>query len=137
LDSGFSRGALLSDDNKVLINAQEGKTRALRQWRITSVKEIEPTIIRRYVKEAISLIESGQEIKANRNAPLEVPTELQNTLRRTKGATAAFRELRPVLQREYADYIASAKRADAKRNRVEKILPMISAGIGLNDKHRR
>jgi len=133
----FHQGALLSDDSKVLINAQEGKARALRQWRMTSVKEIKPTIIKRYVKEAISLIESGQEIKAKRNAPLEVPTELQKTLRRTKGATAAFRELRPGLQREYADYIASAKRADTKRNRIEKILPMISAGIGLNGKYRR
>ncbi|MGB5721798.1 MAG: DUF1801 domain-containing protein [Woeseiaceae bacterium] len=133
----FYQGALLSDDSKVLINAQEGKTRALRQWRMTSIKEIKPTVIKRYVKEAISLIESGQEIRAKRNAPLEVPAELQKALRRTKGATAAFRQLRPGLRREYAEYIASAKRDDTKRNRVEKILPMISAGIGLNDRYRR
>ncbi len=28
----FHQGALLKDDNNVLINAQEGKTKALRQW---------------------------------------------------------------------------------------------------------
>jgi uncharacterized protein YdeI (YjbR/CyaY-like superfamily) len=40
------------------------------------------------------------------------------------------------LQREYADYIASAKRADTRQRRIEKILPMIVAGVGLNDKYR-
>ena len=39
-------------------------------------------------------------------------------------------------QREYADHIASAKRDDMKNKRIEKILPMIAAGIGLNDKYR-
>jgi len=31
----FHQGALLKDDQKVLLNAQEGRTKALRQWRIT------------------------------------------------------------------------------------------------------
>lgn len=56
--------------------------------------------------------------------------------RRSAGATAAFKQLRPGLQREYADYIDSAKRDETKLRRIGKILPMITAGIGLNDKHR-
>ena len=45
----FHQGALLKDDKKVLINAQEGKTRALRQWRMTSSADIKPGVIKRYV----------------------------------------------------------------------------------------
>ena len=30
-----------------------GKTKDLRQWRMTSVKEIKPSVIKRYVKEAV------------------------------------------------------------------------------------
>lgn len=132
----FHQGALLRDDSKVLINAQEGKTRALRQWRMTSASEIRPTIIKRYVKEAIELIDAGKEIKAVRPKTVDVPDELTRALRRHKGATAAFRALTPGRQREYAEHVASAKRDETKLKRIEKILPMITAGIGLHDKYR-
>ncbi len=82
----FHQGALLKDDKNVLINAQEGKTKAMR---------------------------------------------------RHKGATQAFRNLGRGRQREYAEYVATAKRDDTKLDRVAKILPMITAGVGLNDKYRR
>lgn len=133
----FHQGALLKDDENVLINAQEGKTKALRQWRMSSDKDIKPAIIKRYVAEAIALVDLGREIKATRATAIDIPPELQNILRRTKGATAAFRELREGQRREYADYVASAKRDDTKKRRVARVLPMIQAGVGLNDKYRR
>ena len=132
----FHQGALLKDEKKILINAQEGRTRALRQWRMQHAKDIKPAIIKRYVKEAMTLVDQGQEIKADRAAPIEVSDELSKAMRRHKGATASFRNLRRGLQREYADYVASAKRDDTKQNRIAKILPMIFAGVGLNDKYR-
>ena len=39
-------------------------------------------------------------------------------------------------RREYAEYISSAKREETKEKSLEKILPMIVAGIGLNDRYR-
>ncbi len=133
----FHQGALLKDDKKALLNAQEGKTKALRQWRMNSAKEIKAAVIKRYINEAIAHIDAGHEIKADRKKPLDMPRELQRALRRHRGATAAFREMRIGLQREYADYISSAKRDETKQKRIEKIVPMISAGIGLNDKYRK
>ena len=132
----FHQGALLKDDNNVLINAQEGKTKALRQWRMTSASEIKAAIIKRYVKEAIAHTDAGREIKADRNKPVDVPLALQTAMRRHKGATAAFQGLRMGVQREYAEHVASAKHDDTKQKRIAKILPMITAGIGLNDKYR-
>ena len=132
----FHQGALLKEDASVLINAQEGRTRALRQWRMNSAAEIEPATIDSYVSEAIALIDSGKEIKADRSKPVEVPDDFVSAMRRSKGATAAFRKLRKGLQREYADYVAGAKRDDTRHRRIEKILPMIVEGIGLNDKYR-
>ena len=133
----FHQGALLKDDKNVLINAQEGKTKALGQWRMTSGKDVKTAIIKSYVKEAMSLVDQGKEIKADRTAAIEVPDELQKAMRRHKGATAAFKNLRRGLQREYAEYVSSAKRDETKKNRIAKILPMIVAGVGLNDKYRR
>lgn len=132
----FHQGALLKDKSNVLINAQEGKTKALRQWRMHTAGDIKPTVIKRYVKESIALFDAGREIRASKNKPVSVPPELSAALRRNKGATAAFRGLRKGLQREYADYIGSAKRDETKRKRIDKVLPMIAAGIGLNDKYR-
>ena len=91
----FHQGALLEDDKQVLINAQEGKTKALRQWRMTSRSDIKPATIRRYVREATALVDQGKAITASRGRSVEVPAELGRSLQRTKGATAAFRQLRP------------------------------------------
>ncbi len=132
----FHQGALLQDSSGVLINAQEGKTKALRQWRMTAASDIKPSIIKRYVKEAIKLAKEGKEIKPERGRPIAIPPELKNALRRAKGATAAFRKLRPGSQREFSEYIADAKRDETKQRRIEKILPKIVAGAGLNDKYR-
>ena len=132
----FHQGALLEDPANVLINAQEGKTRALRQWRMRSAKDIKPAIIRRYVKEAIGHIGAGKQVRPRRPGPLVVPDELTNALRRQKGALAAFRSLRPGQQREYANHIAEAKRDDTRARRVDRIVPMIVAGAGLNDRYR-
>jgi len=132
----FHQGALLNDDNKVLINAQEGVTKALRQWRMTTASDIKPAIIKRYVKEATAHVDAGHEIRADRNRSIDVPDELQRAMRRHKGATAAFRNLRKGQQREYAEHISSAKRDETRKKRIEKLLPMITAGVGLNDKYR-
>ena len=62
--------------------------------------------------------------------------ELQTALSARPAARQAFDDLTPGRQREYADHVASAKRATTRESRVAKILPMIAAGVGLNDKYR-
>lgn len=132
----FFQGALLRDTDKVLVNAQSGRTRAQRQWRMTSAKEIRPALIKRYIKEAVAIASSGREIKADRSKPLVIPEELQSALGSSRKAGSSFAKLRPGLQREYADYVSSAKRAETRQRRIEKILPLIASGSGLNDKYR-
>lgn len=132
----FPQGALLKDEKKVLINAQEGVTRAQRQWRMTGAKDIKPTTIKAYVKEAVALAKEGKEIKPKRKAAPVIPAELKTALASNKRANAAFEKLTPGKQREYADYIAEAKQAATKERRLKKILPMIATGAGLNDKYK-
>ena len=133
----FHQGALLSDPKRVLINAQEGKTKALRQWRFATKKEIKKQTIKSYIKEAIALQEQGLEIKPNKSKPLVIPAELKSALGKNKKAKANFDDLTKGRQREFADYISEAKRDETKLKRLKKILPMIVAGRGLNDKYRK
>ena len=132
----FHQGVLLEDKHNVLINAQEGRTKALRQWRMQSANEIKAAAIKAYVKEAIQLEKAGKGIAADRGKPIIVPPELRKALQKRKAVGKKFAELTPGRQREYADYISAAKREETKLSRIEKILPMISAGKGLNDKYR-
>ena len=132
----FHQGALLADKEGVLTNAQEGKTKAMRQWRMTDAKDIKPALLKRYLKEAVANAGAGKEIKPARDKPVAVPAPLKTALSRNKKAAAAFKTLTPGKRREYADYIADAKRDDTKARRIEKILPMIAAGVGLNDKYK-
>ena len=132
----FHQGSMLSDPHGVLMNAQEGKTRGLRQWRFKNKKEILVGQIKPYVLEAIKLAEQGKAIKPQRNKPVVVPVELQSALTKKKKTAKAFEKLTPGKQREYAEYISDAKRDATKLSRIEKIIPMIEAGVGLNDKYK-
>ncbi len=122
----FFQGALLQDKEHILINAQVGKTKALRQWRMTSSGDIKRALIKRYLNEAIKLARDGRKISANRSKAIVIPPELKLALQKNKAADSSFRNLAPGLQREYAEYVADAKREETKRRRLEKILPMKS-----------
>ena len=132
----FYQGVLLEDNDKVLINAQEGKTQAMRQWRMTSIKDIKSRSIKKYVLEAVALAEQGKEIKPARNKPINVPPVLQKALSSNKTLSKAFEALSKSCKREYTDYIAEAKKAETKLRRIDKIVPMIIEAKGLNDKYR-
>jgi uncharacterized protein YdeI (YjbR/CyaY-like superfamily) len=82
------------------------------------------------------LARRGVEIKPERNKPLTVPAELRAALRKRGKAKTSFEAMTAGKRREYADYVASAKRDETKQKRIDKILPMIESGIGLNDKYR-
>ena len=133
----FFQGALLRDEAGVLVNAQEGRTRAMRQWRMQSGKDIRAGLVRRYVREAARLARDGKAIRPRARKPeVEMPPELERALGASGAARAGFDALTPGRQREYANYIGEAKRADTRTSRLTRILPLIRAGKGLNDKYR-
>ncbi len=132
----FHQGVFLKDDEKVLVNAQEGKTKALRQWRFEEKDTIAPQLVKKYVNEAIENCKQGKELKVERKKGVTVPKELQNVFSENKELHNAFKKLTLGKQREYAGYISEAKRDATKENRIEKITPMILNGVGLHDKYK-
>jgi uncharacterized protein YdeI (YjbR/CyaY-like superfamily) len=132
----FFQGALLKDEAKVLINAQNDKTKALRQWRFLSVDDINAEIIIAYANEAISNEKQNKRVKIIRNKKLIIPPELEEALNQDNHLKLSFQEFSPGKQREFANYIAHAKQVKTKQSRLNKIIPMINNNIGLNDKYR-
>lgn len=133
----FFQGALLSDTKKLLLNAQEGKTNAMRQMRFTSLNEIDEDTILYYLEEAILNQKEGKTVPiAKKSSKFKIPTELKQALDADLKAADMFTKFTAYKQKEYALHIAQAKREATKLKRIEKIIPMILKGIGLNDKYR-
>lgn len=132
----FYNGVFLSDPYQKLINAQEGKTKALRQWRFHSADEIEENKIMEYIREAIGNEEMGKVWKPEKTGELAVPDFFQKKLEEVSELNEAFEALSPFRKKEYLEYLDTAKREATQISRMEKIIPMIIKGIGLNDKYR-
>lgn len=132
----FHQGALLKDEQKKLINAQEGKTQALRQWRISAEQDIDKSLLLAYIQETIDNHKQGKQIKPKKEKPLTIPDELKRLLDKHPLIASKFNEMGRSKQREFAEYISEAKRSETKISRLEKILPMILEGTGLNDKYK-
>lgn len=133
----FFNGVFLTDKDNFLINAQENKTKALRQMRFKTMADINESAVIAYVKEAIENQKLGREIKPQRTSKsVVIPDELKTVFFAKKELHIAFNALTPGKQREYCQHIAEAKREATKLSRIEKITPMILKGVGLNDKYK-
>jgi len=132
----FFQGALLKDPYNLLINAQENVTKALRQWRITSLDEIDETKLKQYLFKAIENNNKGLMIKKSKRKELELPIELQNLFLKNSKVKENFNKLTPYKQREYIEYITEAQKETTKQNRLTKITPLLLQGKGLHDKYR-
>ena len=135
----FFNGGLLKDPYDVLENAQEGKTKAMRHWKFFSADEIDAEKVKEYIAQAIENQKKGIEIapiNKKQVAELVLPELLETALHDNPEAKKAFDSLSPAKQRDYAAYINEAKMETTKISRLAKILPMITAGKGLNDQYR-
>lgn len=132
----FFNGVFLEDKYKVLVNAQEGKTKSLRQWRFTSIAEIDEKKIKEYIYEAIEIEKKGLKIAPEKFVAVPVSEVLEVEFKNDKSLKTAFKKLTPGKQKEYIIYINEAKQETTKLKRLEKIKPMILNGIGLNDKYK-
>ena len=133
----FFQGSLLKDESKVLVNAQEGKTKAMRQWRFSDDTEIKPQVLKAYVKEAMENLKAGRTVKVQRNRKLVIPPALAQMLKNNESLKLAFEKLGLSKRREFAEYIESAKQEKTKIKRLQKIEPMILSGMGLNDRYKK
>lgn len=132
----FYNGVYLSDPYQKLSNAQDGKTKALRHWKFQSAAEIEEEKILEYIREAIHNEEIGKVWKPEKSGELVIPDFFQQKLSENPELEESFHALTPFKQKEFVEYLETAKREATQISRMEKIIPMILEGIGLNDKYR-
>ena len=130
----FFKGALLNDAKGILIRQTEN-VQAARQIRFTNLQEIvklERTL-KAYISEAIIVEKSGLKVNLKKTTEFNIPEEFQNKLEKVPALKNAFNSLTPGRQRGYLLYFSAPKQSKTRESRVEKFVPQILSGKGLED----
>lgn len=130
----FFKGALLKDPKGILIQQTE-RVQSARQIRFTNVREIVEMkpILKAYIQEAIEVEKAGLKVKLKKTSDFKVPEEFQKKLDEHAALKKAFAALTPGRQRGYLFYFSAAKQSKTREARVEKCMPQILKGEGLED----
>ncbi len=128
------QGALLKDTKNMLIQQTEN-VQSARQIRFTNVEEIlksKSTIVA-YIIQAIELDKAGLKVELKKTTEFVMPDEFQSALNEMSDLKIAFEKLTPGRQRGYLLYFSSAKQSKTRKERIEKYIPKILEGKGLDD----
>ena len=130
----FFKGALLNDADGILVQ-QTKNVQASRQIRFTNVREIVKLkpVLKAYIYEAIEVEKAGLKVPLKKTKEFSMPEEFQNKLNENRPLKKAFNALTPGRQRGYLLYFSAPKQSKTRESRVEKYLPQILSGKGLND----
>lgn len=130
----FFKGALLNDANGILIQQTEN-VQSARQIRFTHIQEIidlEP-VLKTYIYEAIEVEKAGLKVELKKTKEFNVPEEFETKLNTDSDLKTAFYALTPGRQRGYLLHFSAAKQSKTRESRIEKSIPQILNGKGLDD----
>jgi uncharacterized protein YdeI (YjbR/CyaY-like superfamily) len=130
----FHKGALLQDAKKVLIQ-QTPNVQMARQVRFRTVKDVAKLerTLKDYIQEAIEAERAGLKVVLKKTSDFPIPEELRVRLDGDRSLKASFDALTPGRQRGYIFYFSQAKQSKTRESRVEKCIPRIREGLGLDD----
>ena len=130
----FMKGALLKDPKGILIQ-QTKNVQAARQIRFASLADInkQKAAVKAYLREAIAVEKSGVKVQMKSAAQFDVPEEFLKRLEDDPNLAEAFHGLTPGRQKGYLLHFAGAKQSATRAARVEKHVPRILKGHGLDD----
>ena len=130
----FFKGALLKDPKGILIQ-QTKNVQSARQIRFTNVGQIVKmkSILKAYINEAIEVEKAGLKVNLKKTADFEIPEEFRSKLDEMPRLKTAFDALTPGRQRGYIFHFSQPKQSKTREARVEKSIPQILRGKGLDD----
>ncbi len=134
----FHKGVLLKDVKGILIQ-QTKNVQAGRQIRFTNIQEIVgmEADLKAYIYEAIAVEKAGLKVNLKKTSDFTIPREFQKVLNEDHALRIAFDALTPGRQRGYLLYFSQPKQSKTRESRIEKCIPQILDGIGLDDRKTR
>ncbi len=131
----FYDGVFLQDKYKVLTSSSN-KTKAMRKWQVTNVNEFNPKWLKEYVNEAIKNAKEGKVWQPQISTEITIPLILTKAFKENKSLKTKFNLLAKHKQKEYIEHVTSAKKEETNLARLNKVIPIIMEGKGLNDKYK-
>lgn len=130
----FHKGVLMKDPENILIQ-QTQNVQVARQVRFTNLQQIKKmkSVLKAYIKEAIEVEKSGMKVPMKKTKEFDMPDEFKKQLDKAPELKKAFEALTPGRQRGYLLYFSSAKQAKTREARIEKYIPQILKGKGVDD----
>lgn len=130
----FAKGALLKDPKGILIQQTEN-VQAARQVRFTTLTEIVKltAALKAYIREAVAAEKAGLHVTYKKTSEFKMPEEFRKKLAEQPALRTAFEKLTPGRQRGYLLHFSGAKQSATREARIEKCIPLIFDGLGLND----
>jgi uncharacterized protein YdeI (YjbR/CyaY-like superfamily) len=130
----FFKGALLADAHGILIQQTKDvqSARQIRFANLLEIVEIEP-IMKAYIYEAIEVEKAGLKVELKKTSEYNMPDEFQSKLDHIPALKSAFEALTPGRQRGYLYYFSQPKTSKTREARVEKYIPQILDGKGVDD----
>jgi uncharacterized protein YdeI (YjbR/CyaY-like superfamily) len=130
----FVKGVLLRDAKRILVQQTENSqsVRVIRFSNLQQIVEMEPNL-KAYIHEAIEVENAGLKVKLKKVSEFKIPGEFQTKLNEIPALKTAFRALTPGRQRAYILYFSAAKQSKTRASRVEKCMPRILRGKGIDD----
>ena len=129
----FFKGALLEDTHG-LLRSQGENTQSAMRLEFTSEAQVRKAVVQSYVKQAIAVEKAGLKVAFKAKDELELPEELTQMLQKDRRLAKAFDALTPGRRRGYVLHFTAAKQSQTRTARIEKCMPRILAGKGLNDR---
>lgn len=130
----FFKGTLLSDSEGILTKPGE-QSQTFRYIKFTDTERIIAleSVLKAYIFEAIEIEKAGLKVEPRKAEDMQIPEELQDKFEELPDFKKAFYALTPGRQKAYLLYFASAKQAKTRIERIQKYIPVIFKGKGLND----
>ena len=130
----FHKGALLEDTDGILIQQTEN-VQSARQIRFTNLEQINEmeAVLKQYIYQAIEVERAGLKVEMKKTVEYEVAEEFQQKLDTDANLKTAFESLTPGRQRAYLMHFSQPKQSKTRESRIEKCIPQILIGKGLND----
>lgn len=133
----FFNGALI-DDSANMLTAPSENTQAGRQMRFTHIDQINKNkdLIKQYIFQAIEIERQGLKVATKKVDEYPIPDELTVVFKNNPDFQQAFHQLTPGRQKAYLLHFAQPKQSATKTSRIEKAMPDIFEGKGLNEDYR-
>lgn len=129
----FFKGVLLKDTHG-LLRSQGENTQSAMRLELTDEVPVTNSVVKSYVKQAIAVEKAGLKVDFQAKHELELPQELTQILQKDRKLAKAFHALTPGRRRAYVLHFTGAKQSQTRTARIEKLIPKILAGMGMNDR---